>query len=182
MRTLAETLPDNVPVVDESASSRAIFFDQVRASRPGSYFFTASGGLGFGLPAAVGIGLARPETPVACVVGDGAVMFGLQAIWTAAHYRVPVVYLVLNNGGYGILKAFAAFQQTPGVPGLDLPDLDLASIARGMGAHSCRVSSAADLGEACRAAFAHAAAMRQPVLIDIPIDPTVGELFGPVSE
>lgn len=179
MRTLAESLPDNVSIVDESASSRAAFFDQIRISRPGSYFFTASGGLGFGLPAAVGIGLARPRQPVACVVGDGAAMFGIQALWTAAHYRVPVVYFVVNNGGYGILKAFAEFQETPGVPGLDLPGLDLVSIARGMGAEARRVTNASDLPAACRDAFAQASATQGPVLIDITVDPEVGELFGP---
>lgn len=183
MRSLAEALPAGVPVVDESASSRAAFFDQVRISRPGSYYFTASGGLGFGLPAAVGIGLARPDAPVACVVGDGAAMFGIQAIWTAAHYEVPVVYVVLNNGGYGILKAFAAFQRTPGVPGLDLPNLDIVSIARGLGAEARRITNAAELPAACHEAFRTAMDLRRPVLLDVAVDPEVGALFGePVSD
>ena len=178
MKTLAAALPDNTPIIEESASSRASFYDQIRIVRPESYFATASGGLGFALPAAVGVGLARPGTPVLCVVGDGAAMFGIQAIWTAARYEIPVVYVVIDNGQYGILKAFAAFQRTPGVPGLDLPGLDIATVARGLGAEAHRITSARDLAGACREAFVTAATRRCPVVLDVVVDPEVGALFG----
>jgi benzoylformate decarboxylase len=178
MRALADAMPPNTPVVEESASSRAPFYDQIRITSPASYFATASGGLGFAVPAAVGVGLARPSRPVACIAGDGATLFGIQAIWTAARYDVPVVYGVINNGGYGILKSFAEFQGTPGVPGLDLPALDLVSVARGLGAEASRVEAAADLPDACRDAFASAQAHRCPVLLDIIVDATVPRLFG----
>jgi benzoylformate decarboxylase len=179
---LAKVLPTDSVVVEEAASSRADFFDQVRINQPGSYFFTGSGGLGFALPASVGIGLARPGRPVVCVAGDGAAMFGIHAIWTAARYEVPVVYIVVNNGQYGILKAFAAFQRTPGVPGLDLPGLDIAQVARGLGAEACRVTSFVDLADKFRAAFESAQKRSGPVLLDVAVDPEVGALFGePVS-
>jgi benzoylformate decarboxylase len=178
MRALADALPEDAVVVDEAASSRAQLFDQIRIARPASYYFTASGGLGFGVPAAVGMGLALPARPVVCVAGDGAFMFGMQAIWTAAQYQVPVVYVILNNRGYGILKAFADFQGTPGVPGLDLPGLDIAAIARGLGVDARCVASAADLPGAYREAFHSAATQRRPVLLDVMIDPEVGALFG----
>lgn len=182
MGAIAAALPSDAVVVEESASSRAAFYDQIRITKPASYFATASGGLGFALPAAVGIGLARPGAPIACIVGDGATMFGIQAIWTAARYEVPVVFAVIDNGQYGILKAFAAFQRTPGVPGLDLPGLDIATIARGLGAEASRVTAAADLPEACQNAFHTAATRRCPVVLDIVVDPEVGNLFGePVS-
>lgn len=183
MRALAESMPEGISIVEESASTRGPFYDQIRIKRPQSYFATASGGLGFAAPAAVGVGLARPDTPVACIVGDGATMFGVQAIWTAAQYRVPIVYVVINNGGYGILKAFAAFQRTPGVPGLELPNLDIGAIARGMGAEARRIEAAADLPAACREAFETAMARRGPVLLDVVVDGEVGALFGePVAE
>jgi benzoylformate decarboxylase len=183
MRAIASALPEGVAIVEESASSRTAFYDQIRISRPETYFATASGGLGFAVPGAVGVGLARPDVPVACIVGDGAAMFGMQAIWTAAQYAVPVVYFVLNNGGYGILKAFAAFQRTPGVPGLDLPGLDLVSIAKGLGAEARRITSGDALAAACQEAFATAAALRRPVLLDIVVDPEVGALFGePIAD
>jgi benzoylformate decarboxylase len=178
MRCLAQAMPADCVVAEESASSRAEFYDQIRIANPSSYFATASGGLGFALPAAVGIGLARPERPVVCIVGDGAAMFAIQAIWTAAHYEVPIVFAVIDNGQYGILKAFAAFQRTPGVPGLDLPGLDIATIARGMGAEAQRVSVAAELPEECRAAFATARSRKCSVLLDIIVDPEVDNLFG----
>lgn len=182
MRVLADAMPHGATLVEESASTRGALYDQLRMSEPASYFATASGGLGYAVPAAVGVGLARPDAPVCCVVGDGAAMFGIHAIWTAAHYRVPVVYIVLNNGGYGILKSFAAFQRTPGVPGLDLPGLDIPSIARGMGAEARHVTSAAALPGALREAFATAASLRRPFLLDVAIDATVHALFGDPSE
>jgi benzoylformate decarboxylase len=109
-------------------------------------------------------------------------MFAIQAIWTAAHYEVPIVFAVIDNGQYGILKAFAAFQRTPGVPGLDLPGLDIATIARGMGAEAHRISVAAELPEACCAAFATARSRKCPVLLDIIVDPEVDNLFGQPTE
>lgn len=179
MHAIARSLPEGAMIVEESASSRAEFYDQIRVSRPGSYFATASGGLGFALPGAVGVGLARPDRPVACIVGDGAAMFGVQAIWTAARERVPAVFFVIDNDGYSILKAFAAFQGTPGVPGLDLPGIDLAAIAKGLGVEAQRVTRATDLVDACRSAFERASESGAPVLIDIAVDPTVPRLFGP---
>jgi benzoylformate decarboxylase len=178
MRAVAEALSDGGMVVEESASSRAAFYDQIRINRPGSYFATASGGLGFALPAAVGAGLARPGPPVTCIVGDGAAMFGIHAIWTAARYEVPVVIVVINNGGYGILKAFAAFQRTPSVPGLDLPGLDIATVARGMGARSRRITESREVADAVREAFQTAAAEQCPVLLDVIVDAEVAALFG----
>ena len=113
-----------------------------------------------------------------CIVGDGAAMFAIQAIWTAVQYETPVVFAVIDNGQYGILKAFAAFQRTPGVPGLDLPGLDIATIARGMGAEAHRIATAAELRSACEGAFATARTRRCPVLLDIVVDPEIGDLFG----
>jgi benzoylformate decarboxylase len=178
MKALASTLPANATLVEEAASSRAMIFDQIRISCPATYFFTASGGLGFAVPAAVGVGLARPGRPVACVVGDGSTMFGMHAIWTAAQYGVPVVYVVINNGGYGILKSFAAFQGTPGVPGLELPGLDIPQVARGLGAKAHRITSAVDLPEALHDAFQQAMSRPGPVLLDVAVDAEVGALFG----
>lgn len=176
---LREAAPADVLFTEESASTRAAFYDQIRIDRPASYFATASGGLGFAMPAAVGVALARPGKTVCCSIGDGAALFGIQALWTAAQHRLPIVYLVLNNGGYGILKSFAAFQRTPGVPGLDLPGLDLVQIAHGLGARASRITEPHALLPELRGAFALAAAERVPVLLDIATDRAVQNLFGP---
>jgi benzoylformate decarboxylase len=178
LRALATAMPADAVVVEESASSRAAFYDQIRITRPETYFATASGGLGFAVPAAVGVGLARPGTPVVCIAGDGATMFGVQAIWSAARYDVPIVYVILNNGHYGILKAFADFQRTPGVPGLDLPGLDIATIARGFGAEAHDVVSACDLPRAYDDALRSSMSRPGPVLLNVAVDSTVGALFG----
>jgi benzoylformate decarboxylase len=170
-------MPAGTIVVEESASTRGPFYDQIRIAQPGGYFATGSGGLGYAVPAAVGVQLARPERPVVCVVGDGAAMYAVQALWTAAHERAPVVYLVLNNGHYAILKAFAAFgEHGDRIPGLDLPHLDVAAIARGFGCAGRRVERAADLPAALRHAFA-ARADGVPTLLDVAIDPTVPDMF-----
>jgi benzoylformate decarboxylase len=183
LHALAAAMPANTLVVEESASARAAFHDQIRITRPGSYFATASGGLGFAVPGAVGVGLALPGEPVVCIVGDGAMMFGVQAIWTAAQNNVPVVYVVLNNGQYGILKAFAEFQRTPGVPGLDLPGLDIPQIARGFGADARRVTAADDALPMFQAAFDIAMTRQMPVLIDVAVSPEIGGLFGqPIAD
>ena len=179
MRAMAEAMPDNAVVLEECASSRPEFYDQIHIECPRSYFATGSGGLGFALPAAVGVGLAQPGTPIACIAGDGSALFGVHAIWTAAQEGIPVVYAIINNGHYGILKSFAAFQCTPGVPGLDLPGLDFCALARGFGADSRRVTSAHDLPDAVRAAFADALSRPGPVLLDIIVDAEVAALFGP---
>jgi benzoylformate decarboxylase len=171
-------MPADCIVVEESASSRVAFYDQIRIASPSSYFATASGGLGFALPGAVGVALARPERLVLCIVGDGAAMFAIQAIWSAVRYEAPVVFAVIDNGQYGILKAFAAFQQTPGVPGLDLPGLDIAMMARGMGSEALRITSADDLRKASIDAFAVAQSRRCPVLLDIVVDARIDDLFG----
>src|SRR6202022_2991906 len=99
----------------------------------GGYFFGAGGGLGFGLAAAIGVQLAKPERPVVCVVGEGAAQYAITGLWTAAAYKVPVTFLVLRNQEYMILKWFAQLEQVTGAPGLDLPGLDVAAVARAYG-------------------------------------------------
>src|SRR6266511_3738294 len=104
----------------ESPSSTMALRNQLRLSRPGSYYFGAGGGLGFGLAAAVGVQLAEPNRPVVCVIGEGSVQYAVTAFWSAVAYRVPVTFLVLRNEEYAILKWFADIEQVEGAPGLDL--------------------------------------------------------------
>ena len=103
--------------VVESPSSTLALRNRLRLSRPGSYYFGASGGLGFGISAAVGVQLAQPGRPVVCVLGEGSAQYGITALWTAAAYKVPVTFLVLRNEEYAILKWFAALEQVDGRAG-----------------------------------------------------------------
>jgi benzoylformate decarboxylase len=165
--TLGELLPDDGIVVLESPSSTLALRNQLRISRPGSYFFGAGGGLGFGLAAAVGVQLAQPSRPVVCVIGEGSVQYAVTALWSAVAYRVPVTFLVLRNDEYSILKWFAELEQVSGAPGLDLPALDSAAIASGYGLEARRVSGREDLHNALAAAIPASS----PRLIEVPVAP-----------
>jgi len=154
MAALADVWPDGGIAVAEAPSSSAALRNRLRLSQPGSYYQSASGGLGFGICAAVGVQLAEPGRPVVCVVGEGSAQYGIAVLWTAAAYNVPVTFLVLRNAEYMILKWFSEFEQVGGVPGLELPGLDTAAVARAYGVPAGTVASREELTEALRAAIA----------------------------
>ena len=126
-------------------SSTMALRNQLRISRPGSYYFGAGGGLGFGLSAAVGVQMAQPDRPVVCVVGEGSAQYAITAFWSAVAYDVPVTFLVLRNSEYAILKWFSLAEGVEGAPGLDLPALDVAAVATGYGVPSQKVESGDEL-------------------------------------
>jgi benzoylformate decarboxylase len=132
-KVLAELFPEDGIVVLESPSSTAALRNQLRLSRPGSYYFSAGGGLGFGLSAALGVQLAEPGRQVVCVLGEGSAQYAITAFWTAAAYSIPVKFLILRNHEYSILKWFGALESIAGAPGLDLPQLDVAATAQSYG-------------------------------------------------
>ena len=167
MAALADAFPDGGIVVLESPSSTLALRNQLRISRPGSYFFGAGGGLGFGLAAAVGVQLARPNRPVACVIGEGSAQYAITALWSAVAYSTPITFLVLSNAEYAILKWFAAMEKVERAPGLDLPALDCVAIAGAYGVRSRRVEGREQLTSALRKAFSSDA----PELIEVTVAP-----------
>jgi benzoylformate decarboxylase len=152
--TLASLYPDDGIVVLESPSSTPAMRNQLRLSRPGSYYFSAGGGLGFGLAAALGVQLAEPARQVVCVLGEGSAQYAITAFWTAAAYAIPVKFLILRNSEYSILKWFSTLEGINGAPGLDLPALDVAATARSYGVPSETVATRDELHAALGAAFA----------------------------
>jgi benzoylformate decarboxylase len=166
MAALAEVWPEDGIAVVETPSSTVTLRNRLRLSKPGSYYFSASGGLGYGISSAVGVQLAQPSRPVVCVLGEGSAQYGITALWTAAAYKVPVTFLVLRNEEYMILKWFAEVEQASGVPGLDLPGLDVAAVANGYGVSSREVNSREELGEALREGIA---ASDGPRLVQVPV-------------
>ena len=122
-----------------------------------------SGGLGFGLPAAVGVQLARPDRQVIGVIGDGSANYGITALWTAARYRIPVVFVILKNGTYGALRGFADLLDTGETPGLDVPGIDFVQIAQGYGVEARAVTT----GEEFVLALKSALDRPRPVLIEV---------------
>ncbi len=167
VRTLAQVFPEEGIVVLESPSATPALRNQLRLGRPGSYYFSAGGGLGFGMPASIGVQLACPERPVVCVIGEGSAQYAVQSFWTAAAYRVPVTFLVLRNEEYAILKFFSLMEEVPGAPGLDLPALDTAAIAAGYGIDSRVASDAEELGVELRRALAS----DRPELVEVRVAP-----------
>jgi benzoylformate decarboxylase len=160
-------MPDDGIVVLEAPSATLAVRNRLRIGRPGSYFFGAGGGLGFGLPAAVGVQLAQPDRPVICVLGEGSAQYAIQAFWTAAAYEVPLTVLVLCNSEYSILKWFSAIESIERAPGLDLPALDVSAVAAGYGVRSDKAPDAAALRELLAAAIADPA----PRLVEVAVAP-----------
>ena len=167
MHALGSVFPDDGIVVLESPSSTLALRNQLRLSKPGSYYFGAGGGLGFGLAAALGVQLAQPDRQVVCVVGEGSVQYAVTAFWTAAAYSIPVKFCVLRNSEYAILKWFSSIEGVEGAPGLDLPALDTASIAAAYGVPSKSVASAEELRQALGAALA----AEGPQLVEVGVAP-----------
>src|SRR5437763_1902589 len=107
----------------------------------------ASGGLGYSLTASVGVALARPSRRIVCLIGDGSAMYCIQAIWTAAQRGLPITFVVMNNSGYGAMRAFSQIMQAHRPPGIDLPGIDFVSLATGLGCPGKRVTSVEHLDE-----------------------------------
>ena len=174
--TLQSCRPPEDVLLIESTSNVEEFHKWVTITRPRSFSLFASGGLGWALPAAVGFALAERDAgrarPVLAILGDGAANYSIQALYTAAQNKLQVVFLILNNGQYGILKAFAEHQNTPGVPGLDLPGLDFVALASGYGCAAARVATSQDLARALRDALDRSG----PTVIDVTIAATVAPL------
>ena len=174
---LSEVRPENAVLVEEAPSSLPELHKWWPITKPASFFTFASGGLGWSLPASVGIALGERATgrnrPVLVVIGDGSLQYSVQSLWNAAQQRLPIVFIVLRNGEYCILKSFAELERTPGVPGLDIPGIDAVSIARGYG---CAAERVADVG-AFKALVSQGIAAKSPLLIELPISPDVPRLI-----
>jgi benzoylformate decarboxylase len=169
---VAAGLPADAVVVEEAITVGVELRRMLRQDRPGSYVHTVGGGLGWGIGAAIGTRLGRPDRPVVAVLGDGCAMFGLQGLWSAAHYQVPVTFVVMNNGEYRTLKdtldaSGSRSTATGRYVGLDLapPALDWSAAARLFGLPALRVGSATELREA----VAGAGALAGPLLVEVPI-------------
>ena len=175
--TLQANRPGDAVVLIESTSNIEEFHKWVPITRPHSFSLFASGGLGWAQPAAVGYALAERDTgrnrPVLCILGDGAANYSIQALYTAVQHELSIVFLVLNNREYGILKSFAEQQKTPGVPGMDLPGLDFLSLAKGYGCAAFRVATGDALAQALRDALNR----KGPTMLDVPITSAVAPLL-----
>ena len=175
LHTLSRHLPDRSIVVEETPSSRMLLHKHIRIKWPGGFYSAASGGLGFGTSAAIGLRMASPDRPVVCVVGEGSMMYALQALWSAARYQVAVVFTVINNQQYKILRLITERDDIgEGVPGLDLPGLDVEGTAKSLGCESETVRSSKELS----GAFERALSVGRPYVLNVLVDPTVPKTLG----
>jgi benzoylformate decarboxylase len=172
MGELAAALPAEAAVFEEAISASQTMARYLNP-RPGSYFRARGGGIGPGLPGAIGLKLAAPDRPVVGVTSDGAAMYNISALWTAAHHRIPVTWVVCNNGSYQILKTNLAEYLGPLAAGRRFVEMDLADpplrfdrIAEAFGVHGRRVERPGDL----RAALDEALGLGAPALVDVAIE------------
>lgn len=167
---LAAHLPRETVLVEESPSSRPLLQAIVPARRPMGFLSAAMGGLGFALPAAIGIRMARPDWPVLAVVGDGSSLYSVQALWTAAHRQVGVVFLVMANGRYAVMDRLAD-RRGGKAPWPAFPELSVATIARGMGVPAQHVGNAATLHRVLPDICRNLATRREPLVLEMVVDP-----------
>jgi benzoylformate decarboxylase len=174
---LNEVRQANTILVEESPSNLADLHKAWPITEPDTFYTFASGILGWNLPAAVGIALAERDSgrnrPVVAIIGDGSFQYSVQSLWTAAQLRLPILIIVPTNQEYCILKSFAVLDNAPGVPGFDIPGLDIVSIAKGYGCDAARLD---DLEEIKRAAV-EAWRKSKPTVLEIPISPQVPPLL-----
>ncbi|MEE8394858.1 MAG: thiamine pyrophosphate-binding protein [bacterium] len=169
--------PDTV-IVNESITASADLKRTIRFEGQGNYYGTRGGGIGQAMPGGIGAKLAHPDQPVLALSGDGSAMYTIQALWSAAHHRIPVVYIILHNRSYRILKInMNVYRQRFGLggerayPHMDLtdPDLDFVGIARGFGLQAQQIEDPNQIAPALKKALASG----QPWLLDVLTDGTV---------
>jgi benzoylformate decarboxylase len=166
---IVEAMPANAILVDEGlTSSRPMLSLRPHRERYG-YHALASGGIGWGLPASVGVSLANPGRPVVCFSGDGSAMYSIQALWTAAHHKLPLNVVIANNGGYRIIKQrLLSFHGDDNYVGMDFadPSVDFAGIARSLGLEAIRITKPKDLQAELASAFKRPGTKLIEVVVD----------------
>jgi benzoylformate decarboxylase len=170
--SVVTAMPDNAILVDEGlTSSRPITSLWPYRDRY-CYHALASGGIGWGLPASVGVSMANPQRPVVCYSGDGSAMYSIQALWTAAHHKLPLTVVIVNNGGYRIIKQrLLSFHGDDHFVGMDFADpaVDFTGMARALGLEAMRITDPGELAQTLASAFAKPGAK----LIEVMVDGTV---------
>ena len=176
-RTLREVSPKETVLVEESPSNLGELHREWPIEFPDSFYTFASGSLGWNLPASVGIALAERDSgrhrPVMAIIGDGSMQYSIQGLWSAAQQNLPIVFIIPKNNEYGILKSFAVLEETPGVPGLDIPNLDIVALGKGYGCAAVRAETIEDIKQACEEAFRR----NGPTVIEVPILPSIPPLI-----
>ena len=163
MQQIAALRPADSIIVEEAPSSRGAMHDHLPMLERGSFHTCASGGLGHGLPASVGVALARPGRKVIGLLGDGSAMYSIQGLWTAAQLNLPVAFIIVNNASYRALEEFGRRFAIDILPGVHLPGLDFCGLAQAQGVKAILVTRREDLDGALRTVFA----AETPMLLEV---------------
>ncbi|HET7887813.1 MAG TPA: benzoylformate decarboxylase [Bradyrhizobium sp.] len=173
LHSLSTAMPDGAVLVEEAPSHRPAMQKFMPMRGQDSFYTMASGGLGYSLPAAVGLALGRPNVRTVCLIGDGSAMYSIQALWTAAQRKLPLTVIIINNQGYGAMRSFSQVMQVRNVPGLDMPGIDFVKIAQGMGCDAARVTKSSELV----AALTRALAYQGTSVVEVMVDASVPVLY-----
>lgn len=156
--------PADALFVSEAGSNEVPITEYVRPGAALSHMSAVGAGLGFGLPAAVGAQLGAPDRPVIALMGDGSMHYAITSLWTAARYKIPLTIVVSSNDEYGVLKQFADIESAMGIPGLDLPELNIAATAASYGIDAHEANDTDQVAEMLRAGVAD---RKRPTLINV---------------
>ncbi len=173
MMRIVDALPDDAIVVDEGVTASRLLLSFLPFRDRYGYHGLASGGIGWGIAAAVGVQIAQPARPVLAVIGDGSAMYSVQALWTAANLKIPITYVIANNKGYGILRQrLVTFHGSDRFVGMDFrePEIDFVGLARSLGIEAQRIEEPDDVKPALDAALANDG----PNLLDVMVDDRLG--------
>src|SRR6516225_156730 len=167
MQQVAQLRPKGSIIVEEAPSSRSAMHDHLPIVDRDGFYTCASGGLGHGLPAAIGIALARPREKVIALLGDGSAMYAIQGLWTAAQLRLGVTFVIIKNRRYEALVNFGRYFGLQRTVGTSLPDIDFCALAKGQGVEAVAVGHQDALDDALRIAFANSS---EPTLVEVSVD------------
>ncbi|MDA8080292.1 MAG: thiamine pyrophosphate-binding protein [Actinomycetota bacterium] len=168
--TLADRISPDTLIIEESPSSRFELQERLPARHPFSFLSAAMGGLGFAMPAAIGVRIATPRRPVIAIVGDGSSMYSFQAIWSAVHYHVGVIFVIMNNGSYSIMDRLAEQSGYSAAVWPTLESIDICKLAEGFGCTAHKVATKGELEAILDRLLPSLDTLNHPVLLDVSVE------------
>jgi benzoylformate decarboxylase len=165
MQTLAEVRPPQSIIIEEAPSSRPAMQAYLPIDRSDGFYTCSSGGLGFGIPAAVGVALGNPGQKVIGLIGDGSSMYAIQGLWTAGQFQLPITFVIIRNGRYQALEEFGSHFGLSHTVGTKLPALDFVALATGHGIEGCRV----DRPDTLEGVLRNALSAEKPILVEVAV-------------
>ena len=169
MMTLAENISNNNIVVEEALVSSRSLLNFLPFKNSKDFYGLASGGIGWAVSGCIGVSLANTNKTIVAIIGDGSSMYAIQSIWTAAHYNLPIIYVIANNQSYRIIKErLEGFHNNTNFVGMDFnkPKIDFVKLGNSMGVESMQVSEPTELKSLFKKAFKY----KKPYLIEVMVD------------